>query len=92
MLCIISKKTFGEYDVHDIQTNDGWLFNPYGDEYAIVPPDMVEDIMVTCGFCDIELNEDETDIVSFTAKEKPEFEVVEPEPTTDEILNALLGV
>ena len=90
--CVISKQTFGEYDVRDVQTNSAWISNPYGDEYAVVPDEMVADIMETHGFCDIELNEDGTEVVSFTAREIPEIPVEEPEPGTDEVLNALLGV
>lgn len=92
--CVISKDTFGQYNVHDIQTNSSWGANPYGDSYAVVPDSMVKEIMETSGFCDIELNEDETEVVSFTALPIPEIEPTETEiePTTDEILNALLGV
>ena len=93
--CVISKATYGEYAVRDIQTNSGWVENPYGEAYAVVPDEMVLAIMETRGFCDIELNEEETEIVSFTAREIPEPEpepLPDPEPTTDEILNALLGV
>lgn len=75
-LCVISKNTFGEYEIHSIQTNSGWSKNPYGEEYAIVPDDMVEDIKATKGFCDIVLNDDGTEVVSFTAREIPEI----PEP------------
>ena len=53
--CVISKETFGEYAVRDIQTNSGWSANPYGEDYAIVPDDMVPAIMETRGFCDIVL-------------------------------------
>ena len=90
--CVISKATFGEYAVHDIQTNSGWNANPYGDGYAVVPDDMVPDIMATSGFCDIVLSEDGTEVVEFTAREIPEIPEQEPEPTTDDIINALLGV
>lgn len=92
--CVISKEAFGEYHVHDIQTNSAWSENPYGNDYAVVPDDMVHDIMETRGFCDIELNEDGTEVISFTAREIPEIPEpeVEVEPTADEILNALLGV
>lgn len=91
--CVISKETFGEYNVRDIQTNSGWSENPYPD-YAVVPDDMVEDILTTCGFCDIELNEDGTEIASFTAREIPDIpqKEEEKEPSADEILDALLGV
>ena len=77
MFCVISKETFGEYAVHDIQTNSCWSSNPYGDDYAIVPLEMVDELLDTCGFCDIELNEDGTKLVSFTAKEKPEIEEID---------------
>ena len=90
--CIISKATYGDYAVRDIQTNSAWSGNPYGEDYAVVPDDMVEGILATRGFCDIELNEDGTEVVSFKALEIPEIPEPEPEPTTDEILNTLLGV
>ena len=82
--CVISKATFGEYAVRDIQTNSGWSENPYGEDYAIVPDDMVTAIMETGGFCDIELNEDGTEVVEFTAREIPEFPTPEPEPTQED--------
>lgn len=89
--CVISKESL-ENGLHDIQTNNAWEENPYGNEYAVVPDKMVESIMATCGFCDIELNEDGTEVVSFIAREIPAIEVPEAEPTTDEILDTLLGV
>lgn len=80
--CVISKETFGEYAVRDIQTNSSWATNPYED-YAIVPDDMVEGIMETRGFCDITLNEDGTEVVSFTARDIPV--IPEPEPVSDDV-------
>ena len=94
ILCVISKETFGEYAMHDIQTNSSWAFNPY-ENYAIVPTDMVEAIMKTRGFCDIELNEEGTEVVSFVAREIPVIPAPDPEeaePTADELMNILLGV
>lgn len=82
--CVISKDTFGEYNVRDIQTNSSWGSNPYGDGYAVVPDDMVTDILETRGFCDITLNEDETEIVGFTAREIPEIPEAPHEPTAEE--------
>lgn len=92
--CVISKNTFGEYAVRDIQTNSAWGANPYGSDYAVVPDDMVTAIMETKGFCDIELNEDETEVVSFTAREIPEIpnETPKNEPTANDIINAMLGL
>lgn len=71
--CVISKNTFGDYSVHDIQTNNMWSKNPYGEEYAVVPDEMVLDIIDTHGFCDVVFNEDGTEIISFTAREIPEI-------------------
>ncbi len=79
--CVISKRTVGKFNVRDIQTNSAWSGNPYGEDYAVVPDDMVEDILATRGFCDIELNEDGTEVVSFTALEIPEIPEPEAEPT-----------
>lgn len=73
--CVISLETYGDYAMHDIQTNSAWTENPYSD-YAIVPDEMVQDIMETRGFCDIVLNEEGTEVISFTAREIPEI----PEP------------
>ena len=77
--CVISLETFGEYAVHDIQTNSAWNTNPY-ENYAVVPDEMVEEIMETCGFCDIELNEEGTEVVSFVAREIPDIPAPDPEP------------
>lgn len=81
-LCVISIATYGEYEIHDIQTNSGWSKNPYAEEYAVVPDEMVQDIMETKGFCDIVLNDDNTEVVSFTAREIPVIE--EPETPVSE--------
>ena len=81
--CVISKATFGEYAVRDIQTNSAWGENPYSD-YAVVPDDMVLDIIETGGFCDIVLNEDGTEVVEFTAREIPEIPEAPHEPTLEE--------
>lgn len=82
--CVISKCVYGEYAVHDIQTNSSWGENPYPEEYAVVPDDMVQEILATKGFCNIELNEDGTEVVGFTANEIPEIPTPEPEPTAEE--------
>lgn len=87
--CVVSKETFGEYFIRDIQTNSSWNSNPYGDDYAIVPDEMVQDILKTNGFCDIELNKDGTEIISFTAREIPEIPQPERQPSAEERLAAL---
>lgn len=91
---IISKETQNEQGLRYTYSSSAWVSNPF-DDYAIVPEDMVEEIEATRGYCDIELNEDGTEVVSFTAREIPEIPVEEPEttePTAEDILNALLGV
>lgn len=87
--CIISKETFGDYAVHDIQTNGAWSKNPYGESYVVVPDDMVEAIRETRGFCDIELSEDGTEVVAFTVLEIPEIPEPEAEPTPEERITFL---
>lgn len=88
--CVISKSGFGDYNSHDIQTNSGWFENPYGETYAVVPDDMVQDILETRGFCDITLNDDGTEVVSFVAREIPEPEPIEVEPTAEDDVDAML--
>lgn len=81
--CVISIATYGDYATHDIQTNSGWSENPYGEEYAVVPDEMVQGIMATQGYCDIVLNDDNTEVVSFTARETPVLS--EPEQSVSEV-------
>lgn len=81
LFCVVSKATFGEYSVRDIQTNSAWEENPYGADYAVVPSELVDGIMDTRGFCDIDLNEDGTEVVSFAAREIPD--IPEPEPKVE---------
>ena len=88
--CVISKAVFGEYSVRDIQTNTAWSENLYGEEYAVVPDEMVQDILATCGFCDIELNDEGTEVVSFIALEIPEIPEKETEPTAEDVAAAML--
>ena len=89
--CVISKIVVEVEDIngkkhnlHMIETNSGWSANPYGSDYAVVPDDMVLAIQETRGFCDIELNEDGTEVVEFTAREIPEIPTEEPGPTLEE--------
>ena len=83
--CVIAKEPW-ENGGRDIQRNSAWSANPYGEDYAIVPDDMVESILETRGFCDIELNEDGTEVAAFTALPIPEFPQTEAEhqPTNEE--------
>ena len=87
-LCVISKETFGEYQIRDIQTNSLWLKNPYGNDYAIVPSEMVDAIFETHGYCDITLNEDETEVVSFVAREIPQITEPTPQPSQLDVIES----
>ena len=58
------------------------------DGWAVVP-DSIE-VPDTFPFVDIEV--DGQTVVSMTPGVVPEPEIVEPEPTTEELLNAMLGV
>ena len=86
--CVISKES-DENGWHDLQTNGAWTRNPYGEAFAVVPDNLVEDIMETYGFCDLELNEDGTEVVSFTKRAIPIIPEPDPEPTPDERIAAL---
>lgn len=70
MIYVISKSTFGSYNVRDIQCNANWCSCPYSD-YALIPDSLVEGILATKGYCDITLNDDGTEVVSFTARTIP---------------------
>lgn len=85
--CVISKEA-NENGWHDLQKNSAWSCNPYGDTFAVVPDDMVEVIWETCGYCDIVLNDDGTEVVSFTVREIPVLPEPEYEPTAEERLRA----
>ena len=82
-IMVISKFTWSNGG-RDIQTNNAWENNPYAD-YALVPEDMMESISATNGFCDIILNDAETEVIGFTAREIPIPVKVEPEPTEEEL-------
>ena len=81
--CIIAKERWANGG-YDIQTNSSWSSNPDPDNFVVVPDDMVQDIQETCGFCDIILNDDGTEVVSFTALEKPVFPESEPVLTAEQ--------
>ena len=86
--CIVSKETFGELNVHSIRTSTAWSENPDPDNFAIVPDEMVPSILDTNGFCDIILNDDGTEVVSFTAREIleiPDSEHEQEEHETNEV-------
>ena len=92
--CVISKEVYvvtdingKEHKFHLIETSSAWGANPYED-YAVVPDDMYEAIMETRGFCDITLNEDGTEVVSFTAREIPVIPEPQAEPSQLDLIEA----
>ena len=72
MIYVISKATYGDYNVRDIQCNVNWDCCPYS-EYALIPDDMVDEILATQGYCDITLNDSGNVVVSFVAREIPDI-------------------
>ena len=70
---VISKDTYGDYQVRDIQVNGSWKVNPYPETHVLIPDHLIDDIMKTNGFCDIELNFDGTGISSFIERKRPEI-------------------
>ena len=70
MIYVISKSTFGSYNVRDIQCNANWDCCPYSD-YALIPDSLVDGVLATKGYCDIVLTEDGGTVASFTAREIP---------------------
>lgn len=70
MIYVISKETFGSYNVRDIQCNANWCSCPYSD-YALIPDNMVDGILATKGYCDITLNSAGTEVTAFTARSIP---------------------
>ena len=85
--CVIRKES-NEHGWHDLQTNSAWSCNPYGDDYAVVPDEMVEAITETCGYCNIELNEDGTEVVSFEKVPIPIMPEADPIPTHLDLIEA----
>lgn len=78
MLYIISKETFGDHNVRDIQCNSCWC-ECVLDGYASIPDALVEGILETRGYCDIALNEAQNEVVSFKARPIPDVPC-SPEP------------
>ena len=70
MIYVISKTTFGEYEVRDIQCNANWDCCPYSD-YVLIPDNLVDDILATQGYCDITLNVAGNEVTAFTARAIP---------------------
>ena len=83
--CVISLDV-SEIGQHNIQTSSAWGSNPYPDTHIPVADELVEDIRKTRGFCDISLNEEGTEVVSFVAREIPVIPEPIYEPTQDELL------
>lgn len=85
--CVISIDTFGDHEVHDIQTNTHWTENPYAEGYVVVPDEMVVGIKKTKGYCDIVVNEDMTELISYKARKIP---AKKPKLTTQDDLLAMM--
>jgi hypothetical protein len=58
--------------------------------FAIFPDSMIEGLLATEGFCELELSEDGKEVVSFTALEIPDFMKESSEPTAQDDTDAML--
>lgn len=84
-LTVISVTGTDEYPtLHDIQQNSAWSENPYGDAYAIVPDDMVNEVMACGCWCNIEVQNGV--LTKITKVEPPVIPPTPHEPTDIEIL------
>lgn len=82
---VISVNGTEEYPtLHDIQQNSAWSENPYGESYAVVPDDMVDDVMQCGCWCNIETENGV--LTKITPVEPPVIPPTPHEPTDIEIL------
>ena len=78
-----------ENGAHDNQTIDRVIPIPNG--WAVIPNDM-ETVNFPFGDLSAEEIDGKMTVTSWTPGVVPEVEVTDPEPTSEEILNTLLGV
>ena len=90
MVNVIRKKPLRRPSAREIQIGIEWDDEAYKN-YAIITDELLDGILATGGWCDLELSADGKTVVGFTATEIPEY-VRKPGATTDDVLNALLGV
>ena len=88
MICVISKAEYGEHKFRNIEMNSSWEENPYGEAYATVPEELIEDILGTKGFCDIELNAEGTAVIGLTPRDIPDMPETASEPSQLDRLEA----
>lgn len=82
---VISVMGTDEYPtLHDIQQNSTWSENPYGESYAVVPDDMVDEVLSVGCWCSI--TTENGVLTSITKVEPPYIPEPEPQPTDIEIL------
>lgn len=80
---VISVMGTEEYPtLHDIQQNSAWSENPYGETYALVPDDMVDEVMSIGCWCNITV---EDCVLTSITKVEPPKPKPEPEPEPTEV-------
>lgn len=77
MACIIMKESYGDEYAREIRTDVEYIEEQYLG-FAVVPPELVNGIIDTKGYCDIELSEDGKTVVSFTARANPHIIKFQP--------------
>ena len=85
--CVISKEA-NENGWRDLQTNSSWSTNPDPDYFVVVRDELVPSIKETCGYCDIVLSEDGTEVIDFTPTEIPVIAEPEEVPTQLDMIEA----
>lgn len=84
---------FGSSDSHAYQRRQISIGVEYDEEqhesFAIFPDSMIDELLATEGFCELELSEDGKEVISFTPLEIPDYAKEPTEPTAEERIAAL---
>lgn len=82
---VISVMDYGN-SLHDIQQNSVWSENPYGEAYATVPDDMVDEVLSVGCWCNIEVK---NGVLTKITKVEPPYIPPKPQPPKKETLEVI---
>ena len=89
MVNIISKLPLPLPYARDVRTDVEWD-DIIHKNFAVIPDELLDGILATVGWCDLELSEDGKTVVNFTETEIPEYiRKLQEEPTIEERFAAL---
>lgn len=89
MVNIISKLPLPLPYARDVRTDVEWD-DIIHKNFAVIPDELLDGILATDGWCDLELSEDGKTVVNFTETEIPEYiRKLQEEPTIEERFAAL---